>query len=32
MQTQLSSADEWHQWRGEDRKGVWNETGILDRI
>ena len=28
----FASADEWHQWRGKDRKGVWNETGILRRI
>ena len=32
IQTQLSNADEWHQWRGKDRKGVWNETGILEEF
>lgn len=25
-------ADEWPQWRGADRDGVWTETGILDRF
>ena len=25
-------ADEWAQWRGTDRKGVWNETGILEEF
>ena len=28
----LASADEWHQWRGEDREGVWNETGIVEEF
>lgn len=23
-------ADDWPQWRGEDRLGVWHETGILE--
>jgi outer membrane protein assembly factor BamB len=23
-------ADDWPEWRGKDRKGVWNETGILE--
>ena len=23
-------ADDWPEWRGKDRLGVWNETGILD--
>ena len=32
IQTQFVSADEWHQWRGTDRKGVWNETGILEEF
>ena len=32
LKTQLSSADEWHQWRGENREGVWNETGILEKF
>jgi len=26
---QASRADEWPQWRGEKRDGVWRETGIL---
>ena len=26
----LAAADEWHQWRGTDRQGVWNETGIIE--
>src|SRR5262245_26739382 len=25
-------ADDWPQWRGEKRDGVWRETGIIDRI
>ncbi|MBI4584804.1 MAG: PQQ-binding-like beta-propeller repeat protein [Planctomycetes bacterium] len=25
-------ADDWPQWRGQDRDGVWRETGILDAI
>ena len=28
----FASADEWHQWRGKDRKGVWNETGIIEKF
>ena len=24
------TADDWPQWRGEDRLGVWNETGIVE--
>lgn len=31
-QAQLVSADEWPQWRGENREGVWNETGIIERF
>src|SRR5215831_15652670 len=23
-------AEDWPEWRGKDRKGVWNETGIID--
>src|SRR5215475_6933962 len=25
-------ADDWPQWRGPERDGVWRETGIIDRI
>ncbi len=25
-------ADDWHQWRGVDRLGVWHETDIIDRF
>ena len=25
-------ADEWPQWRGPDRDGVWKETGIIDKF
>ena len=27
-----SLADDWPQWRGQDREGVWHEDGILDRF
>lgn len=27
-----ASADEWQQWRGPNRDGVWRETGIIDRF
>ena len=26
------AADDWPQWRGPGRDGVWNETGIIDRF
>ena len=26
----FAGADEWHQWRGENREGVWMETGIIE--
>jgi len=32
MQTQFVGADEWSQWRGENREGVWNETGIIEKF
>lgn len=32
MQMHFASADEWHQWRGKDREGVWNETGIIEEF
>ena len=25
-------SDEWPEWRGAGRRGVWNETGIVDRF
>ena len=28
----LLRADDWPQWRGPSRDGVWNETGILEAI
>ncbi len=27
-----ASAEDWTQWRGEDRVGVWTETGIVDEL
>jgi outer membrane protein assembly factor BamB len=27
-----SMADDWPQWRGENRDGVWRETGIVDQL
>ncbi len=31
--TALGYADTaWHQWRGEDRQGIWNETGIIEEF
>jgi len=29
---QASRADEWPQWRGPNREGVWAETGIVDKF
>ena len=26
------SADDWHQWRGIDRLGVWTETGVVAEL
>ena len=28
----LVSADDWPEWRGQDRLGVWRESGIVDRF
>ena len=28
----LLPAEDWPQWRGSDRRGVWGETGILERF
>ena len=25
-----ASGDDWPQWRGRERDGVWRETGIID--
>ena len=27
-----ASAEDWTQWRGEDRVGVWSETGIVEEL
>ena len=29
---QISGADDWPQWRGPNRDGVWTETGIIDKF
>lgn len=31
-QSQVARADDWPQWGGPKRDGVWRETGIIDRI
>lgn len=28
----VASADDWPQWRGPKRDGVWRETGIVDKL
>ncbi len=28
----VAHADDWPQWRGAERRGVWHEDGILDRF
>jgi len=30
--TPVGAADEWPQWRGAGRDGVWRETGIIERF
>jgi outer membrane protein assembly factor BamB len=30
--SQTSHADDWPQWRGKNRDGVWRERGIVDRF
>lgn len=30
LMCQVASADDWPQWRGPGRDGVWKETGIID--
>jgi len=30
--TQFSLADDWPQWRGPQRDGVWRETGIVEKF
>ena len=27
-----AGADDWPQWRGPGRDGVWNETGIIEKF
>jgi hypothetical protein len=29
LSTTLAAADDWPQWRGPDRDGVWHETGLI---
>lgn len=31
-QVQFTIADDWPQWRGPDRDGIWKETGIIDKF
>lgn len=28
----FANADEWSQWRGENRDGIWKETGIIEKF
>lgn len=30
--TGFAGADEWSQWRGENREGLWKETGIIEKF
>ena len=27
-----AGADDWPEWRGKGRQGVWNETGVIERF
>jgi hypothetical protein len=27
-----ASAEDWPEWRGKGRRGVWNETGVLQKF
>ncbi len=31
-QVQFTAADDWSQWRGDNRDGVWKETGIIEEF
>lgn len=31
-QVQFTAADDWSQWRGNNRDGVWKETGIIEKF
>ena len=31
-QVQFTAADDWSQWRGDNRDGVWKETGIIEKF
>ncbi len=30
--TIAARADDWPQWRGKDRDGVWRESGIVEKL
>ena len=32
VMVQFSPAEDWSQWRGQNRDGVWNETGIIEKF
>lgn len=32
MHGQFAVADDWSQWRGDNRDGVWKETGIIEKF
>lgn len=31
-QAASTAGEDWPQWRGPERDGVWRETGIVDRL